>query len=60
MGSKSGDREYSRGQKDYKKSGGLGSSNPITEAFHPTYRGTSKGYGDGWKNAKKQDRRSGK
>jgi hypothetical protein len=63
MSKKGSDRAYSKGQKDYKRSGGLGSSNPITEFFHPTYNppsGKSREYGSGWKNAKKQDRRGGK
>lgn len=62
MSKKSSDRAYSKGQKDYKRSGGV-ASDPITEIFHPTYNppsGKSKEYGSGWKNAKKNDRRSGK
>jgi hypothetical protein len=63
VGKNSSDRAHSKGQKDYKRSGGMASSNPITEFFHPTYNppsGKSKEYGGGWNNAKKNDRRGGK
>jgi hypothetical protein len=63
-GSGSGDSyAHNKGQEDYKRSGGMASSNPLTELVHPTYdppSGHEKSYGEGWSNAKSQDSSGGK
>ncbi len=54
---------HNKGQEDYKRSGGQANPNPVTEIFHPTYNppsGNEKSYGEGWNNAKSQDRSRGK
>lgn len=54
-----GREAHNKGEKDFKKSGGLANLNPITEIFHPTYSppsGQEKSYKAGWDNAKKQKR----
>ena len=46
---------FIKGRDDYNKSGGQANSNPITEAFHPSYKpssGCEKQYKSGWDTAK--------
>lgn len=46
---------FIKGRDDYNKSGGQANSNPITEAFSPSYKPTSgyeKDYKAGWGTAK--------
>jgi hypothetical protein len=52
-----GREAHNKGERDFKKSGGLADSNPLTEAFHPTYdppSGYEEEYKEGWDNAKNQ------
>jgi hypothetical protein len=58
MSQKGADDAHAKGQEDFTRSGGI-ASNPLTEAFHPTYNPPSKyedEYKAGWENAKKQSR----
>lgn len=49
---------YWKGYNDYKKSGGVANSNPLTEIFHPTYdppKEHEEAYKAGWDRAKNEN-----